>query len=210
MAQGDPATENFFPLFLSNCIRWLSTRDEGRSFKVTSVKDFYVQGEPVLFTGQVYDALAQPADNAQVTVKASRGKDVFETSLAPVGSGRYEGILNGLPDGEYTFVASASAEGQSMGEYRGRFSLGELNLEFQDTRMDAELLRQLAGRTGGRFVVPGTLDSLRGAVGALGSLSPREVQHATDLELWNWTSTLALILVVFSLEWFLRKRNGMV
>ena len=210
MAQGDPLTGDHLASFLSTCIRWLTTLDDQRPVKVVPTTEFSTQGEPVEFTGQVYDATARPVDNAEVRVVATAGDQRFEASLAPVGNGRYEGALEGLPGGEYTFTATGSSSGHRLGEDRGRFSVGELNLEFRDTRMNAGLLRELARRTGGSFLTSGTFDSFNDLFGSPTFFSGREVQHETEFELWNWTYSLALILVLFSLEWFIRKRSGMV
>ncbi|MEK7672059.1 MAG: hypothetical protein AAB344_07555, partial [Bacteroidota bacterium] len=66
MAQGNLQTEKLLSTFLSNSIRWLTTRDDSRPVKVTPSKPAFTQGEPIEFVGQVYDASANPVENAQV------------------------------------------------------------------------------------------------------------------------------------------------
>ncbi|HET6272454.1 MAG TPA: hypothetical protein VFG32_05700 [Bacteroidota bacterium] len=210
MAQGNPETSQLLSTFLANSIRWLTTRDDSRPVKVTTTKDAYTQGEPVEVVGQVYDANAQPVDNAEMRVRVQQGTNEFETTLRPLGSGRYEGAIDGLGEGDYTFRATAQTGGQPLGEDRGRFSVGELNLEFQDTRMNAGLLRQLAHRTGGEFFAPDQISELPPKLSAQPSFAPRDVVHTRAFELWNWRYTLALIVLLLGLEWFLRKRSGML
>ncbi|MCZ6774930.1 MAG: hypothetical protein O7D34_00555 [Ignavibacteria bacterium] len=210
MAQGNLDTEQTLSLFLANSIRWLTTTDEGRPVKVTTSKDLFVEGEPVDFFGQVYDASAKPIDNAQLRVVAQRNESKFETTLRPIGNGRYEGSIHGLTEGDYTFRATAQTDGQQLGMSNGKFSIGELNLEFRDTRMNARLLRQLAFRTGGRFFIPHELDGLTSELRSLLSFAPREVVKTKDLELWNWQYTLGVVVFLFGLEWFIRKRSGML
>ena len=210
MAQNDAILEDFFPLFITDCLRWLTAPDESRSFVVKTTRDSYLQGDAVQFTGQVYDALARPIDAADIQVRVSKGEQVYQTSMTSVGNGRYEGVIDGLPDGEYSYIASAAIERATPQEYRGRFAVGELQLEFLDARMNASLLRQLATRTGGMFVLPGQIDSLATALHDLPGFVPREVRQTDDIELWNWTYTLSLIILLFGVEWFLRKRFGMV
>jgi hypothetical protein len=88
--------------------------------------------------------------------------------------------------------------------------VGELDLEFQDTRMNVQLLRQLAARTGGEFYLPSELPRLRTALAARASFAPREVRHAHERELRNWPYALALVVLLFAVEWFVRKRHGML
>ena len=177
---------------------------------VATTKESYTQGEPVEFVGQVYDASAQPIDNAQLRVTVRQGNKEFPTILRSIGSGRYEGSIDGLGEGDYTFKASAMTDAQQVGEDNGRFAVGELNLEFQDTRMNASLLRQIAARTGGRYYLPDDLSTLVDDITTQPSFTPRKTLHATALELWNWQYSLALLVLLFGAEWFIRKRSGML
>jgi hypothetical protein len=210
MAQGNPETDQLLATFLTNSIRWLTAREDTRPVKVVPTKESFVQGEPVEFTGQLYDASAQPVENAQIRVVARQGEQEFETVLQSIGSGRYEGRMVGLGEGDYVFHAVAQSDGRSLGEDRGRFSLGEANLEYQDTRTNVSLLRQLAGRTGGRyFSLPG-LAELPGMLSTQPSFTARESSTTEEVEIWSWKYTLACIVILLALEWYLRKRAGML
>lgn len=210
MAQGNRETEHLMATFLTNGIRWLTTRDDARPVKVTPVKPAFAQGEPIEFVGQVYDASASPIDNATLRVTARVHERAFETILQPLGNGRYEGSLQGLGEGDYTFTASATHEGQQLGEDRGRFSVGELNLEYQETRMNVQLLRQMAARSGGGFVMPSEIAKLPSLLTERASFVPRELKTTEERELWNWPYLLGLVIVLLGVEWFIRKTHGML
>ncbi len=210
MTQGTPETEQLLSTFLVNAVKWLTTREDSKLVTVATTKESYTQGEPVEFVGQVYDANAEPVDNAQLRVTVRQGERVFPTDLRPIGSGRYEGSIDGLGEGDYMFKATALAEGQQLGEDNGRFAVGELNLEFQDTRMNAPLLRQIAGRTGGRYYSSNDISTLVDDITTQPSFASRKTLHATALELWNWQYSLATLILLFGAEWFVRKRSGML
>lgn len=210
MAQGNADTERVFSTFMANAVRWLTTREDWKRVSVATTREAYTEGEQVELTAQVYDESGNPVDNAQVKVTARRGDREIETLLRPIGSGRYEGSLAGTEAGDYSYRATASLNDQPLGQDAGRFTVGELNLEFQDTRMNVQLLRQIAWRTGGEFATPATLASLQPLLQQIPTFTPREVERSTELELWNWQYTLALIVLVFAAEWFLRKRSGML
>lgn len=210
MAQGSQETENLLATFLGNSIRWLTTRDDNRLVRVTPTKEAFTQGEPVEFVGQVYDASANPIENAQVRVTATSETKEYETLLQSFGNGRYEGSLEGLAEGDYTFKGVAEDEGQSIGADKGRFSVGELDLEFQDTRMNVSLLRQLAYRSGGTYRNPSEVGEIGNLLATQASFAPKEVQEAREIELWNWKYVLALVILLFVIEWFIRKRSGML
>jgi hypothetical protein len=210
MTQGDPQTQNLLSSFLVNSIRWLTTREDNRPVRVVPSKEVYTQGEAVDLLGQVYDASALPVDNAQLHVFLRHQEGEVEALLRPIGNGRYEATVDGLEEGDYSFRAVARSDRQLFGEDHGKFSVGEANLEFQETRMNAPLLRELAYRTGGRYLAISEFKELRGILGALSSLTPRELSRTREIEIWNWQYTLAMIILLLGVEWFIRKRNGML
>jgi hypothetical protein len=210
MAQGSSETVQFLSRFLNNSIKWLTTNDDSRPVKVVTSKEAYTQGEPVEFIGQVYDATAEPVEDAEVTLSVRHGESQVSTSLRPIGNGRYEGSIDGLTQGDYSFNAIAKTEGQQIGDDRGRFSVGELNLEFQDTRMNVQLLRQIAGHSGGRYYSANNLSTLVKDITGRDSFTSREVDRTETIELWNWRYILAVIILLLSIEWFLRKQTGML
>jgi hypothetical protein len=210
MAQGDPATAPIYSSFIVNGIKWLTTVEDTRPVKVTTTKESFSQGEPVQFVGQVYDASARPDDDAQVRVTARNGSTSLEADLRPIGNGRYEGTLEGAGQGDYTFNATATLNGASLGDDRGRFSVGDLNLEFQDTRMNAELLRQLADHSGGRYLEPSQINDLDAALASQASFAPNVEHQAKEIELWNWRTALIVLILLLATEWLLRKRSGML
>ena len=210
MTQGDPTTQNLLSSFLANSIRWLTNREDNRPVRVVPSKDSYMQGEPVDLLGQVYDASAQPVDNAQLHIFLRHGESEVETVLRPIGNGRYEASVDGLEEGDYVYRAVARSDGQPFGEDNGKFSIGEVNLEFQDTRMNAALLRELAYRTGGRYLAIAEFKDLGGILRTLPSFTPHELSRTKVIEIWNWQYTLAMIILLLALEWFIRKRSGML
>jgi hypothetical protein len=210
MAQGNPDTAPLLASFLSSAVRWLTSHEEGRSVRVASDRDQFSRGEPVSFSGQVYNANSQPVEDAQLSVEIAGAAGRFQADMRPMGNGRYEGEIEGLPPGEFTFKAAASKGGHDLGRDAGSFMVGGLNLEYLDTRMNAEVLRQLAYRTAGGFVTYGDADRLRGMLATLRSLVPREEQRSDALELHRWPYMLALVIALLSAEWIIRKRSGMI
>lgn len=210
MAQAGGETAQFFPTFLGAAVSWLTSRDEGKNVRVVPEKEVFARGERIAFAGQVYAPGARPVDYAQLRVTVTGADHSVETELRSLGSGRYAGGIDGLAQGEYAFTSAASAGGTSLGTDAGTFTVGGLNLEYLETRMNAELLQQLAYRTGGRYFTPGMAGGLRRALDSLGTLVPREERSAQAIELPHWPAFLALLIVLFAAEWIIRKRSGML
>jgi hypothetical protein len=210
MAQASTETARFFPTFLNAAISWLTTRDEGKAVRVSTEKDEFARGERIGFAGQVYAAGARPADNAQLRVTVTGGDQTIEAEMHSLGNGRYEGALDGLAQGDYSFRAQATAGGSSLGTDAGTFTVGGLQVEFLETRMNRDLLQQIAYRTGGKFFSPATVRGLRSALDSLRSLVPREDRRTQAIELPHWHYILVALLLMLAAEWILRKRSGML
>jgi hypothetical protein len=196
--------------FLANTIRWLTTRDDDRRVKVQPVKPAFNGQEPVEFVGQVYDESYKPIDDAVVQVMVTHRKQPSAITLASFGSGQYAGSVDRLDEGDYTFSAKAELAGKSIGEDKGTFSVGSLNVEFLDTRMNKHLLEQLADRTGGRYHASDALENIASEIAALPGFKPHEMTLSKDIELWNSKWMLGVIVLFLGIEWLLRKRSGML
>ena len=212
----DPASgvETLLEEFLGNAVRWLTTREDDRRVRVQPVRETFGGRERVEFTAQVYDENYKPIDNAEVAVNIRRasptGDTQHEVTLSTAGNGQYEGALDILDEGDYRYTASVRVNSNTAGADSGTFSVGGLNVEFQDTRMNKELLEQISARTGGTYHTPGSVNTLASDIAALPAFKPREVVRSEDIELWNRSWMLGLIVGLFSVEWFVRKRNGML
>ena len=209
---GDPGsgTENLLDEFLSNTVRWLTTREDDRRFRVQPLKPVFSGQDPIEFTGQLYDENYQPIDDATVQVTITQNRQTNDLVLNSLGNGQYDGSLERLSEGDYSFTAKAQQGGRSIGSDKGTFSVGGLNVEFLDTRMNKLLLQQIAARTGGKYYDVGALENLPNDVASLANFKPREITRTHEFELWNLRWTLSLIVLLLALEWFLRKRNGMI
>lgn len=197
-------------LLLSNSVRWLTTRDDDKRVRVRPLRVLYDSGEPVEFAGQVYNESYEPVDDAVVTVTVHGEGEQRELVLGQLGAGRYTGAVEGLPEGDYTYTGVAMRDGKELGRDAGRFTVGEMNIEFLETRMNNQLLRQIAARSGGAVFTPDQLGSLRDAITQAPGFASAERTIKSDIPLWNLIWLLGAAILLFALEWMLRKQAGML
>ncbi len=210
MTQQSAQTADLLATFLGNSIKWLTTPEERRPVRVSPVSDSFPEGEAVQFTGQAYNPNAEPLENASIHVTAELGDRRFDTDLRPIGGGRYEGSMDGLTEGDYTYRATGSVSGTSIGEDRGRFVVGGTELEFQDTRANHLLLRQIAYRTGGEYLNADAIDHLDSLLFAHPSFVQQSLMHSTDASLRQAIWLIGAIILLLAAEWLLRKQSGML
>ncbi len=205
-------TEKFFDPWLSNVVRWLVARDDNKELKVEPLKEIFSQGEAVDFLGQAYNASYQPINDANIHVEvtALTSRQRFETILRPLENGRYEGQIEALPEGDYSFTATALAGGADLGKSEGRFSVGEQSIEFADTKMNKALLQQIAAVSGGEYADGREFERLVHDLAVRPFMKPEEQFTTSEFELWNLPSLLSVIVALLGVEWFVRKRSGML
>ncbi len=212
LAGSTDETKDFFDLWFSSIIRWLATNEQDRFVRVEPSKVFFSQGELLDFTGEVYNESYEPVDNADIrlTLRSQKGSEHFETSLPSLGAGRYEGTIENLPEGEFSYHAVALKNGDTLGVSTGRVSVGEQSVEYADTKMNEPLMKQLADISGGRYADADAFESLVNHILSRHEMRSQERVRTTGFELWNLPSFLTIIITLFGFEWLLRKRYGML
>lgn len=196
--------------FVDNGMRWLSANADRRRVRIRPSRTTYATGEPVQFLATVLDAADVPLDDADVRVNIVGSGTTKEIILAPLGNGRYATVVGTMPPGDYAFRGVARSGGTSLGVDEGRFNVGDVNVEYLGTTMNAAMLRRLADVTGGRFTTPDGLDAALEALVTDPRFAARTVTTSRDIALWSSWWLLALAVAAFATEWFLRKRSGLV
>lgn len=200
-----------FTQLMGNLVQWLYAADDDRLVRVAPVESSFAEGEPVLFRGEVYDEALRPLPDASLTLRlTSPGGQVFPYEMQPQGNGRFLMDLGALPAGSYTFEAVAAFEDAEVGTDRGAFSIGRRTLEYRQTRADFDLMRQLAARSGGSMVTSSDVSGLADAIRSASTFQPTDASSISQIRLWQRFPFLALILLFLTVEWFFRKRWGMV
>jgi len=206
LMQGIGKTPLAYENLIRNAVRWMVTREDAKLVRMTSNKEIYRGGEAIELSAQIYYEDYRPRESAQVRVQLSGPQFSQEVILQDIGDGLYRATLQVLGGGEYQFRGVAVQSGQKIGEDSGRFSVEPFSLEFLNTRLNETLLQQMAQTTGGAYGPP---DSLENYIARL-PLVPVSRQETSDFALWGRTPTLFVLLLVLGVEWFVRKRQGML
>ncbi len=212
-ADSSALTQSALDLLLGNATRWLVMHDDRKRVRIEPTQKLYDAGESIEFSSQVYDESYQPLDNAivSVTITGAGLPSPMNITLEPRSSGRYALRLpQGLAKGDYIYKGTAVANGKTIGGDGGRFNVGEYSIEFAEPRMRSELLREIARRSGGKFFTPENDAELLKEIRSLTSFQSKKLEEKTEYEARVSWYLLALAIALFSTEWFLRKRSGML
>lgn len=202
---------DIFKGIFTNTIQWLLATDDNRLVRVQPAESEYAEGESIIFGGEVYDETLRPVSDAALSIQLTAPDgQLYPFEMASLGNGRYSWDIGGLPSGAYSYSATAVRNDVEIGTDEGAFTVGTRTLEFRNTRADFALMSQIAERSGGKLLSSNDLDQLRSLIQAQPGFESVATTILSQIRLWQKLPFLLIILCLLTLEWFFRKRSGMV
>ena len=201
---------DLFDRFILNSVKWLNTSEEQKQVTIKTSKKLYSLGEEIEFTGQVYDETFNPVSDAEVKVKINHGGEAYDINLSSLGNGLYEGTFQTNKTGDYSFTGDALLDNKNLGSDEGSFNIGEVDIEMINPRMNYEFLTSLANQTGGEYFDASNYEQLFNILKRINERSSKEKIDVSEISLWSSEWLMAAVILLLGLEWFLRKRAGML
>jgi hypothetical protein len=204
--QEDLNRDQFLQIFIDRAIRWLANREDINQVQIKPVRQAYNLGDQVQFMGQVYDEFYQPVTDARVTISVD-GHEINLTDEAIMGGGGHYWLnVAGLPEGEFEYRVVAEKKGQKIGERTGKINIAPFNLEFQQIAGNGHLMHQIARNAQGQFYSPKMFVNQFSDL----KLENRIRYSETEYFLWSYLHWLFVLILLLAVEWFLRKRWGLL
>ncbi len=198
---------NAFDDFIGKLIQYLASKKQKSRLNL-DYESFYNGSGNIILKAEFFDKNyvfdTRETLNVTVTNKASKERKTFPLILK---NNNYQVDLNSLPPSEYSFTVRTSKENISKS---GSFQILEYNVEQQFLNANVTKLQQLATNSLGSSYF---IDNTRGLVNELlndNRYVPIQKSSKNIIPLIDWKYLLAIIVLSLSLEWFLRKYNGLI
>ena len=197
--------------FWRQIILWLARKDQTQEGNVwvRLEKRRFAPGERVDFTAGAQSPSGDPVKDADYKAEIVL-PDGSRTPLALLHQGEQMAgsFRQTQAAGDYAVEVTATAKDQLLGNARARFTVFEQDLELDNASADASAMESLSAMTGGRSLAPEQLPEL---IQRLAHQTKNlEIQQETKKTFWDkWPFFLALIGLL-AVEWYLRKRWGLV
>jgi len=136
--------------------------------------------------------------------------ETSEIILNSVENGLYEGTFQTNKAGDYSFSGEAKSDNLKLGTDAGSFNIGEVDIEMVNSRMNFEFLKSLADRTGGEYFDQNNFAGLFPLLKSINESASKEKILTSEINLWSTEWLMAAVILLFAIEWFLRKRAGML
>ncbi|MCA9732373.1 MAG: VWA domain-containing protein [Deferribacteres bacterium] len=205
LLQRKDAENTFYSDLIENSVRWLASRDENKLLNVQPAGDIFRAGQQINFNAQAYYDDYRVREGLRISLKIE-GMQEGEFIFSEKGDGIYRCKAGMLSAGDYIYKAQAFAGDKEVSADSGKFSIIPFQWELQRTEYDSELLEKLAHISSGKVIAQ---DSLAIWLSNL-HFNAKIVQNVDEIRIWQYWMTLVVILILLSLEWFLRKQKGML
>jgi len=191
---------------ITKMIQFLSVKAERSFFKVM-VENNFPENDPVVLTAEVYNQSYELVNDpdVEITITNSAG-DTYPFVFGKTARA-YQLNAGMLPVDNYTFEAQVRV-GDDIYTDEGSFTVSPLNIESVNTIADHNLLFQLAQKSGGELVYPSGLTELPEALRNRPEITTITYSEKRFSELVNLPWVFVVILILLTLEWFIRKRGG--
>jgi len=170
-------------------------------------KNNFLENEPVLFDAEVYNQSYEliNSNDVEMIITNSQGDEYpFEFGKT---ANAYQLNAGILPVDNYTWEARVR-EGENIYTDDGTFTVSPLNIEAINTIADHNLLFQISQKTNGMLLYPDQLETLPELLRSREDITTITYTDRKYSELINIPWIFGLILLLISLEWFIRKRGG--
>ncbi|MBS1658485.1 MAG: hypothetical protein JST18_10380, partial [Bacteroidetes bacterium] len=206
--------QDAFNALISSIVQFLAVKPEERQFRVRLEKEMQSGGnrifsgnESVIFHAELLNESNQLINDPDVSlnIKDESGKE-FPFLFSKAGNA-YSVNAGFFPEGNYNWQARTKYNNKDL-TAAGSFSVTPMQLELVNTRADHRLLYQLSEKTGGKLFYPSQLKEFAADIEKKSEIKPVLYSTTRTEPLINLRWLIIPILLLFSLEWGIRKFNG--
>ncbi|WP_316746058.1 hypothetical protein [Pedobacter gandavensis] len=192
---------------ISKTVQYLAVKDDKRKFKVSPSKNTFEENENVLINAVLYNDSYVAVNTPDVSLQLKNEAGKLYNFLFSRTAAAYQLDAGMLPAGNYTFSASTML-GDKKYQATGAFFINAMIAEYQQTIANHQLLHNMALQTNGKLYLPANLLKIQEDIEKNESIKTLSYEDLKYEELINFKWLFAMIILLLSLEWFFRKRNG--
>ncbi|WP_194852641.1 hypothetical protein [Nonlabens antarcticus] len=194
-----------FDDLINSQIQYLASNKKRNRLEL-DFKTFYYENEKVLIGAQYLNKNYEFMNDGVLNLKL-RNSENEEAVIRPLilTNNNYTVDLSGLNAGDYTFTVDAATENLTRS---GNFSILEFDIEKQFIYSNPEGLKAVAFDS--NLYYPRQIKQLKSVLMKDSLMQDVERKEVTYQSLIDWKILMGFILILLTLEWFLRKYNGLI
>jgi hypothetical protein len=170
----------------------------------------YFPGEEIKIEAQLYNQAFSPVTDAEVEADIISNDENKIVKLNHSVNGFYTGSTVIEIKGDYKIIAKSKLSGNNIESNYYNFLVGDLSLEKIETVINKNLLKKIAAKSDGRYFEIENSSELLDQLSSLDKSSEVVETQYSEIKLSSNLYWLLLVIVLFGIEWFVRKRNGLL
>lgn len=204
----DHNNHNLFNELILKTVQYLSVKADKSFFRLIT-KKIITENEPIEFNAEVYNQSYQLINEPDVTiVLTDENEKQYNYTMSKTTNSYF--VEAGLfPPGEYKYKSTIKVNSQIFSQ-SGSITVKAIVAEKINTVANHTLLFQLSQNTGGKLFMKNELDKLEKELMDNELIKPVTYSQKQLNDLIDLKWIFFLILGLLSLEWFLRKRSGII
>jgi hypothetical protein len=196
-----------FDELVQKTIQYLSVKADKSFFRVF-LRRIINENEPVELDAEVFNPSYELINDPEVNIIITDADKKQFTYTFSKTSNAYHLNAGNFPPGDYSYEAKVKVNNQIFTQ-RGEFVVKPLLTEFINTAADHTLLYNLSKKTGGEMYYPNQLDALQKKLLASENIKTVIHEQKEVNDFINLKILFTIVLALLSLEWFIRKYNGL-
>jgi hypothetical protein len=195
-----------FDDIINKSVQFLSLRVDKSLFRVFHKTNFE-ENENIEFEAELYNDIYELINQPEVSITISGSDEKNYPFYFSKSSTAYILDAGNLPPDNYRYRAEVQSGGKMHTE-TGEFTVSSVSIEKVNTLADHRLLYKLAKDKGGEMIFTKELNELPAIIKNRDDIASISYTSKKFTEILSLPWLLAAILVLLSLEWFIRKRAG--
>ena len=213
IAVGNRETPQNHLKLIRQAVRWLAQEPAFEQVQIRPIPTSR-PGEKVTIKLRVLkdDFTPTPQASVQLRVFGPEGEPSLVSATADSEEGEYTGEYTPTKEGSYRVEAEASLAGKTLGKDKTSFSVAFPYGETDDGRPRTDLLKQIAEASHGEFFsINDWNDKALDKIAAkLESHAPSQIVEQRQTRLWSTLWPFSIILALLSVEWWMRRKWGLI
>lgn len=196
-----------FDEFVGKLIQYLASKERRNRLNI-NYNSFYNGGDNIVLAAQYFDKNYEFDARAKLSMIVIGERNNTRQEIPMVlKNNRYEVDLSSLTPDSYKFSVTVAGESISRS---GNFEIIEFNVEQQFLSANVTPLQQIATNTNKELYSMGNSAQLITNLLENETYNPIQKQQKQIKPLIDWYYLLGIIILTLSLEWFIRKYNGLI
>lgn len=199
-------TQNTSDVFewVQRLVQYIASKKDHRQFKIKSDKTIYNESERVTLEATLHNESGQLINTSDVKVLLKKDNTAYSDFFMDKSPNAFTYHLGKLPSGSYNVLASTELNGKKVdSEYK--FAVQSFNIESSRTKADFQLMNSLAVQHFGKMYYWKDMHQLMNDIQNDERIRPIFKENMSTKALIDYKIVLGIIILLLSIEWFLRR-----